>query len=310
MLKKINRVLKFAKILNLCRLKKQTMDTKEILQKVRKIEIKTRRLTKNIFAGEYHSSFKGRGMTFSEVREYQYGDDIRNIDWNVTARYNHPYIKTYEEERELTVMLLIDLSASGAFGSYETKRNYLAELAAVIAFSALQNNDKVGVIFFTDRIEKFIRPQKGKSHILLIIRELLAFEPEGKGTDVGLALKYLTSSIKKKATVFVVSDFLSPDFSKPLKISAYKHDISAFFVYDKLEIQLPNIGIINAFDPETNQTFWINTSSQKQRKLYEQFWNKHEKTVTDLFKKSNVDFVKLATDSDYVVPLVKFFKNK
>lgn len=286
------------------------METKEILKKVRKIEIKTRKLSKNIFAGQYHSKYKGKGMTFSEVREYQYGDDIRNIDWNVTARYNHPYIKVFEEERELTVILMIDVSASGNFGSFETKRNYITEIAAVLAFSAISNNDKIGVILFSDRIEKFIPPQKGKKQILLIIRELLAFEPKGKSTNLSIALEYLANTIKKRATVFIMSDFLSEDYTKALRVSAYKHDISALFVYDNLETTLPKIGIINAFDPETGETRWIDTSSKKQRAIYENFWIEHCKKNTELLNRSNVDFILLSTDTDYIKPLVQFFKNK
>ncbi len=286
------------------------MDTKELLKKVRKIEIKTKGLSKNIFAGEYHSSFKGRGMSFSEVREYQYGDDIRTIDWNVTARFNHPYIKIYEEERELTVMLLIDISKSGLFGSDEIKRDFMAEIAAVLAFSAIQNQDKIGVIFFTDRIEKFIPPKKGKKHILFIIRELLACSPKGNGTDVSLALKFLNNTIKKKSTAFILSDFISPDFSTALKITAYKHDLSGMFIYDNLERELPKVGIINAYDPETQQTMWIDTNSKRQREKYKNWWLNHEENLKQTLNKANVDLVKLPTNVDYVKPLVQFFKNR
>lgn len=286
------------------------MDTKELLKKVRKIEIKTKGLSKNIFAGEYHSSFKGRGMAFSEVREYQYGDDIRSIDWNVTARFNNPYIKIFEEERELTVMLLIDISASGMFGSEQIKRNYMAEVAAVLAFSAIQNDDKIGVIFFSDKIERFIPPKKGRKHILFIIRELLACKPDSKKTDIGMALKFLNNTVKKKSTVFILSDFISSDFTKPLKITAYKHDISGLFIYDELEKELPNVGIINAFDPETGKNFWINTSSKKQRNKYKNWWHEHENNLKQTLNKSKVDLVKLPTNVDYVKPLVQFFKKR
>lgn len=286
------------------------METKEILKKVRKIEIKTRKLSKNIFAGQYHSKYKGRGMTFSEVREYQYGDDIRSIDWNVTARYNHPYVKVFEEERQLTVILMIDVSASGNFGSFETKRDYITEIAAVLAFSAISNNDKIGVILFSDRIEKFIPPQKGKKQILLVIRELLAFEPQGKSTNLSVAFEYLANTIKKRATVFVMSDFLSSDYTKALRVAAYKHDISTLFVYDKLETTLPNVGLVNAYDPETGRMRWIDTSSKKQRAIYEAFWNNHSQKTTELLNRCNVDYILLSTDEDYIKPLVQFFKNK
>ncbi len=286
------------------------MDTKELLKKVRKIEIKTKGLSKNIFAGEYHSSFKGRGMAFSEVREYQYGDDIRSIDWNVTARFNHPYIKIFEEERELTVMLLIDISKSGRFGSSQIKRNYMAEVAAVLAFSAIQNDDKIGVIFFSDKVEKFIPPKKGRKHILFIIRELLSIKPTGNGTDLTSTLRFLTNMVKKKTTVFILSDFISPDFSKAIKITAYKHDVSGLFIYDKLETELPNVGIINAFDPETNQTLLINTSKKSVREKYKNWWIEHERNLKQTLNKANVDLVKLPTDVDYVKPLVNFFKKR
>jgi len=286
------------------------MDAKELLKKVRKIEIKTKGLSKNIFAGEYHSSFKGRGMAFSEVREYQFGDDVRTIDWNVTARFNRPYIKVFEEERELTVMLLIDISASGKFGSEQIKRSYMAEVAAVLAFSAIHNNDKIGVIFFSDKIERYIPPKKGRKHILFIIRTLLACSPKSKKTDLGMALKFLNNTIKKKATVFILSDFISPDYKKPLKITAYKHDISAIFIYDELEKNIPNVGILNVYDPETGRDFLLNTSNKKQRNKIENWWNEHEKHLIQSLNKSKVDLVKLPTNIDYVKPLVKFFKKR
>lgn len=286
------------------------MDTKELLKKVRKIEIKTKGLSKNIFAGQYHSSFKGRGMAFSEVREYQYGDDIRSIDWNVTARFNHPYIKVFEEERELTVMLLIDISRSGFFGSEKIKRDYMTEVAAVLAFSAIHNDDKIGVVFFSDRIEKYIPPKKGRKHILFIIRELLVFKPKGKATDIGMALKFLNNTVKKRATAFILSDFISDDFSKPLRITAYKHDISGIFIYDQLEKFFPKLGIINAFDPETGQNIWINTNLKKNRQKILKWWLNHENLLKQTLNKANVDLVKLPTNVDYVKPLVQFFKSR
>lgn len=286
------------------------METSDLLKKVRKIEIKTRGLSKNVFAGQYHSSFKGRGMTFSEVREYQFGDDIRTIDWNVTARFGHPYIKVFDEERELTVMLLIDISNSGLFGSDEIKRNYLAEVAAVLAFSAIQNNDKIGVVFFSDKIEKYIPPNSGRKHILRIIRELLIIEPIGKKTNLSEALIFLNSAIKKKATVFIMSDFISPDFTKPLRITAYKHDLVGILIYDKYEEELPKVGLINAYDPETNETIWINTNNKNIRQKQKNWWINHENNLKQNLNKVNVDFVKMRTDIDYVKPLVYFFKSR
>ena len=286
------------------------MTTSELLKKVRKIEIKSKGLSKNIFAGQYHSSFKGRGMEFSEVREYQYGDDIRSIDWNVTARFGSPYIKIFEEEREMTVILLIDVSSSGMFGSDNIKRDYLTEIAAVLSFSAIQNDDKIGVIFFTDRIEKFIPPKKGRKHILLIIRQLLACEPKGTKTDIGQALVFLNNAVKKRATVFIMSDFIAPDFSKPLRVTGYKHDLSGIFIYDKLEEELPKVGLVNAFDPETNREYWINTNSKKQRNKQKKWWLNHENNLKQTLAKANVALVKIRTDKDYVKPLVQFFKSR
>ncbi len=286
------------------------MNTTELLKKVRKIEIKTRGLSKNIFAGQYHSSFKGRGMTFSEVREYQYGDDIRAIDWNVTARFGHPYIKVFEEERELTLMLLVDVSKSGMFGSEAIKREFIAEIAAVLSFSAMQNNDKIGVIFFSDKIEKYIPPKKGRKHILVIIRELLAFEPQNNKTDIGQALIFLNNTIKKRATVFLISDFLSPDYSKPMRITGYKHDLIGMFIYDRLEEELPKVGIINAYDPENNRTLWINTNNSKYRQKHKEYWHNHLNNTKQLLSRANVDFIKIRTDEDYVKPLVYFFKSR
>src|SRR3984885_8228801 len=244
-------------------------DTKELLKKVRKIEIKTRGLSNHLFSGEYHSAFKGRGMAFSEVREYQVGDEIRTIDWNVTARFNHPYVKVFDEERELTVMLLMDVSASENFGTIiQQKQDLATEICAVLAFSAIQNNDKVGVIFFSDKIEKFIPPKKGRSHILMIIRELIDFKPESKGTDVALALKYFTSAIKKRCTAFILSDFMSPAFEDELKIANKKHDVIALRLYDKHEEEFPNLGLIPVRDEETDELHWINTGSQELRNTY------------------------------------------
>ncbi|MFV0591534.1 MAG: DUF58 domain-containing protein, partial [Draconibacterium sp.] len=251
------------------------METTDLLKKVRKIEIKTRGLSRNIFAGEYHSAFKGRGMAFSEVREYQFGDDIRNIDWNVTARYNHPYIKVFEEERELTVMLLIDVSGSRDFGTFEKlKKNVITELSAVLSFSAIQNNDKIGVIFFSDKIEKFIPPKKGKSHILRIIRELIDFEPESKGTNLTEALRYTTNAIKKRCTCFLISDFMQneADFEKALTIANNKHDVVALRIYDEREATLPPIGMIKLKDAETGGYVWVDSSSRQVREQYEQWW--------------------------------------
>ncbi len=244
------------------------METNELLKKVRHIEIKTRGLSRNIFAGQYHSAFKGRGMAFSEVREYQYGDDMRDIDWNVTARYNRPYVKIFEEERELTVMLLVDVSESLGFGSAQiVKRDMVAEIAATLAFSAIQNNDKIGVIFFSDQVEKFIPPKKGKKHILFIIREILDFRPENRGTDINMALRYLTNAIKKRCTTFLISDFIDPDdYKHALRIANRKHDIVAIQVYDKLSTELKSVGLMKVHDPETGQDTWINTSSKKSKK--------------------------------------------
>lgn len=287
------------------------METKELLKKVRKIEIKTRGLSKHIFAGEYHSAFKGRGMSFSEVREYQYGDDVRNIDWNVTARYDKAYIKTYEEERELTVMLLIDISGSQNFGTSEHfKKDLITEIAAVISFSAIQNNDKVGVIFFTDKIEKFIPPQKGKKHILRIIRELINLKPESKKTDISEALKYFTNVVKKRSTAFLISDFFDDNFEKALQIAEHKHDIIALHVYDKSEYELPNIGLIKLQDAETDKEIYVDTAIKTVR---ENFRKEREKTaffVKQIFDKNGIDNVKIKTDEDYIKPLLKLFKNR
>ncbi|MDA3865939.1 MAG: DUF58 domain-containing protein [Salinivirgaceae bacterium] len=287
------------------------METQDILKKVRHIEIKTRGLSRQVFAGEYHSAFKGKGMTFSEVREYQYGDSIRDIDWNVTARFNHPFVKMFEEERELTVMLVIDISGSESFGTGEHfKREYIAEVAAVLSFSAIQNNDKIGVILFSSKIEKYIPPQKGRKHILRIIAELLKFEPEERGTDISHALKYLTGIVKKRCTTFLISDFIDPKFDNALMIANKKHDVAALRVFDPGEKELPPLGMAELYDPETGRTKTIDTSSKRNRKLYQQWWENLEDYQQTTFKKTGVDSVNLPTDEDYVQPLVKFFKKR
>ncbi len=285
------------------------METTELLKKVRQIEIKTRGLSKHIFAGEYHSAFKGRGMTFSEVREYQYGDDIRSIDWNVTARFNHPYVKIFEEERELTVMLLIDVSGSREFGTVnKTKKNLTTEMAATIAFSTIQNNDKIGVIFFSDKIEKFIPPQKGRKHVLHIIRELIDFEPDSKKTDINEALRYFTNAIKKRSTAFVISDFIDDNFKDALTIANRKHDIIALQVYDKLETEIPSVGLIKLLDAETGKNIWVDSSDKDLRATYNNAWVENQKQLHQLFRKSGVDYVSVNTNEDYVKSLLKLFK--
>ena len=287
------------------------MEESDLLKKVRRIEIKARGLTRHIFAGEYHSAFKGRGIAFSEVREYQYGDDIRSIDWNVTARFNHPYIKIFEEERELTVMLLIDVSGSGNFGTTVSfKRDVMTEVAAVLSFSAIFNNDKIGVIFFTDRVEKFIPPQKGRKHILRIIRELLTFKPESNKTNLDESLRYLTNAIKKKCTAFVISDFMAPDFEEALRIASNKHDIAAIRVYDRVEAALPDLGLVKVMDSETGAEKWIDTSSGKARESYRKWWEEHSARISNAFKKCGVDTVSLSTGEDYVKPLIKLFESR
>ena len=288
------------------------METSELLKRVRKIEIKTRGLSKNIFAGEYHSAFKGRGMTFSEVREYQYGDDIRNIDWNVTARHNRPYVKIFEEERELTVMLMIDVSASRNFGTIsKLKKNQITEIAAVLAFSAIQNNDKIGVIFFSDKIEKFIPPKKGRTHILHIIRELIDFYPEDKQTDIEQALEYMTNSIKKRCTCFVISDFIDEhDFAHALAIANRKHDVVALRVYDPRENQLPPVGMMYLRDAETGEQMWVDTSDKKLRDAYEKYAFVREKELDAIFKRSGVDVANIRSDEDYVRALITLFKKR
>ncbi|WP_321298736.1 DUF58 domain-containing protein [Marinifilum fragile] len=287
------------------------METSELLKRVRQIEIKTRGLSRNIFAGEYHSAFKGRGMTFAEVREYQYGDDIRNIDWNVTARYNNPYVKLFEEERELTVMLMIDVSGSREFGTMsKLKKNQITEIAAVLAFSAIQNNDKIGVIFFSDTIEKFIPPKKGKTHILRIIRELIDFQPEHRSTDISNALRYLTNAIKKRCTTFVISDFIDDDFENALTIANKKHDVVALKIYDQRETELPSIGLIKIKDAETGEYSWVDTSNKKVREKYAGWWRKQEENTTEVFKRSGVDVANIRTDQDYVRSLINLFQRR
>lgn len=288
------------------------MDANELLKKVRKIEIKTKGLSRNIFAGEYHSAFKGRGMTFSEVREYQYGDDIRDIDWNVTARQNHPYIKVYEEERELTMMLLVDVSGSRLFGAVgEPKREMIAEIAATLAFSASQNNDKIGVIFFSDKVEKFIPPKKGMRHILFIIRELLDFKPESNGTDLAVALRYLSDAIKKRCTAFLISDFIDEhDYYQPMSIASRKHDLTAIQVYDKRDAELPDVGLVRMADLERGGECWVDTSSKKVRKAYGKWWYDCRQAMTETLNRCRVDSTSVATDEDYVKALMTLFRQR
>jgi len=287
------------------------VEATELLKKVRRIEIKTRGLSRHIFAGEYHSAFKGRGIAFSEVREYQYGDDIRSIDWNVTARFNHPYVKVFEEERELTVMLLIDVSGSGNFGTKVSyKRDIMTEIAAVLSFSAIYNNDKIGVIFFSDRVEKFIPPLKGRKHILRIIRELLDFTSQSKRTNLDEPLRFLTNAIKKRCTTFIISDFMVPEFEEALRIASNKHDIVALKVYDPVEQSIPDIGLIKVSDSETGKEKWIDTSSATTRKAYEKWWINHIENIKNVFKRCGVDSAELRTDIDYVKPLIMLFEKR
>jgi uncharacterized protein (DUF58 family) len=287
------------------------METKDLLKKVRTIEIKTRGLCNHLFSGENHSAFKGRGMAFSEVREYQIGDEIRTIDWNVTARFNAPYVKVFEEERELTVMLLMDVSGSENFGTQNQQKQDLAtELCAVLAFSAIQNNDKVGVIFFSDKIEKFIPPKKGRSHILMIIRELIAFQPENKGTNVAEALKYFTSVIKKKCTAFVISEFITPEFENELKIANKKHDIIALKLYDKHEEEFPNLGLIPVKDEESGHIMWVNTGDKAVRDAFKWDAVKRNAALQDAFRRSGVVYTTIGTHESYVKPLMTLFKKR
>ena len=289
----------------------------DLLKKVRKIEIKTRALSHQIFAGEYHSAFKGRGMAFSEVREYQYGDDVRNMDWNVTARLRAPYVKVFEEEREMTVMLLVDISRSGFFGTVgSTKRDMLAEIAAVLSFPAIINNDKVGALFFSDKIEKFIPPRKGRSHLLRIIREIIELKPESSGTDIGGALRFLTNAIKQKCTAFLLSDMMdtdasgAPRYEDAIKVAAGRHDLSVIKVFDPRERTIPDIGLVNVKDSETGETAWINTSSPKVREAYAKAAQDADMKATKLMRQYQIDSVDISTGSDYVKGLMAFFDRR
>ncbi len=287
------------------------MDTKELLKKVRKIEIKTRRLSNNVFGGEYHSTFKGRGMTFSEVREYQFGDDVRSIDWNVTARYNEPFVKVFEEERELTMMLVVDVSGSELFGSkLQFKKEIITEIAATLAFSATQNNDKIGLLLFSDQMELFIPPKKGRSHVLRIIRELLEFDPKGKNTDLAEALKYVTSVIKKKAIIFVLSDFMADDYQRTLKIVSGKHDVTGIRIYDEREESIPNLGLIQMLDRETGELIMVNTGSKSVRQAYTSYFKDRENYFKDSFSKSGAGMISTRVDEGYVKKLLGYFKTR
>ncbi|MEZ2413569.1 DUF58 domain-containing protein [Muriicola sp. E247] len=287
------------------------MDTKELLKKVRKIEIKTRRLSDHIFGGEYHSTFKGRGMTFSEVRQYQFGDDVRSIDWNVTARYNEPYVKVFEEERELTLMLLVDISGSEHFGTVnQFKKDVITEISATLAFSALQNNDKVGMIMFSDEVELFIPPKKGKSHILRIIRELLEFKPKSKKTDLVEALKYLSNVMKKRTIIFVLSDFMMDEYENTLKIVGNKHDVTGIRVYDPREEEIMNLGLVQMEDAETGEVHFVNTSSKKVRKAYQQFYREKVAYFKNAFTKSGAGILQCRVDESYVKKLLGYFKQR
>lgn len=287
------------------------MDTKELLKKVRKIEIKTRRLSDHLFGGEYHSTFKGRGMTFSEVRQYQYGDDVRSIDWNVTARYNEPYVKVFEEERELTMMLLADVSGSELFGTTNRfKKEIITEISATLAFSALQNNDKVGLILFSDEVELFIPPKKGQSHVLRIIRELLEFSPTSNRTNIGEALKFLSNVMKKKAIVFLLSDFISEDYERTLKITGNKHDLTGIRIYDQREEKIPNIGMVQMQDAETGHLSLVNTQSKKVRQSYEKFYRERVEYFKDIFAKSGCGILHCRVDESYVKKLLGYFKRR
>ena len=293
------------------------LSANDLLKKVRKIEIRTRALSHQIFAGEYHSAFKGRGMAFSEVREYQYGDDVRNMDWNVTARMRSPYVKVFEEERELTVVLLVDVSRSRLFGTAgSSRKDVIAEIAAVLSFSAIINNDKVGALFFSDKVEKFIPPKKGRSHLLHIIREIIEFEPTSDGTDISQALRYLTNAIKKKCTAFLLSDMIdvnkdgTPRYEEALKVAVNRHDLSVIEVYDPRERSIPDVGLVHIKDSETGQAAWVNTSDRKMRLAYEEWFRNVEQTSSRLFMKYNVDKVSIAVDDDYVKGLMTLFKNR
>lgn len=285
------------------------MEASDLLKKVRRIEIKTRGLSQNIFAGEYHTAFKGRGMTFSEVREYQYGDDVRSIDWNVTARFQRPYVKIFEEERELTMMLLVDVSGSRDFGTqFQTKKDMMTELAATLAFSSMQNNDKIGVVFFSDRIEKFIPPQKGRKHVLHIIRELIDFEPVSRKTDIANVLRYFTNVIKKHCTAFLISDFMDENYGDALMIANRKHDIAALHLYDIRETELPDVGLIKLKDAETEERVWFDTSDKRLRKAYRDAWGERMLGMQQLFTHAGVDYVSISTADDYVRGLMQLFR--
>lgn len=288
------------------------MDTKELLKKIRHLEIKTKGLTKHIFSGEYHSAFKGRGMTFSEVRDYNFGDEVRTIDWNVTARFNEPYVKVFDEERELTVMLIIDVSGSEDFGTEEkTKKDLALEIAAILSFSAMSNNDKVGAIFVSDRVERYIAPKKGKKHALIILRELIELKPKGKGTNLSEGLKFFRNTQKKRSIGFVISDFIDEnDFMEGLKVSRKKHDMVAIRLYDQAEKELPKMGIIQLFNAETGETTWVNSSSPQAQQIHSDNFNQLEKKLFDDFKKSGIDYSSIATEEDYIKPLVHLFKNR
>jgi len=299
----------------------KTVETSELLKKVRKIEIKSRGLTRDIFAGQYHSAFKGKGIAFSEVREYKYGDDIRSIDWNVTARFNHPYVKIFEEERELTVMLLLDTSGSREFGSErQMKKNLITEISAVLSFSAIQNNDKIGLLFFSDRIEKFIPPQKGRKHILRIIRELIEFTPQSRLTNFSEPMKFITNAIKKRCTAFILSDFMVSSgreseqaismIEETLNITNKKHDLVAIRIYDKRESELPSAGLVNFTDAETGEMFWVDTSSKMLRENYKDWWQNQNNMISEILLKSGIDNVMISTADDYVKPLMKLFKRR
>lgn len=288
------------------------MDANELLKKIRKIEIKTRGLSQNIFAGEYHSAYKGRGVIFSEVREYVPGDDVRDIDWNVTARQNKPFVKVYEEERELTVMLLVDVSGSRSFGAVgEAKMEKMAEIAATLAFSSIQNNDKVGMIMFSDKIEKFIPPKKGRKHILLLIREIINYQPENEGTDIDQALRFLTNAIKKRTAAFLISDLIDThDYTQSLLIASRKHDLVTLQVYDKRDCEMPNVGLVKMRDLETGETAWIDTSSKSVRKTYAKAWYDRQQWISSVMTKSGVDMTSIATDEDFVKALLGMFRRR
>lgn len=288
------------------------METKELLKKIRRLEIKAKGLTKHIFSGEYHSAFKGRGMTFSEVRDYHYGDEVRTIDWNVTARFNDPYVKVFDEERELTLMLIIDVSGSENFGSgVKTKKDLALELAAVLSFSALSNNDKVGAIFVSDRVEKYIAPDKGKKHALMILREMIELEPKSTGTNLDVGLKFFRNTQKKRSIAFVISDFIDThDFMEGLKIARKKHDLVAIRLVDEAEKSLPNIGLVQFFNAETGETTWVNSNSEEAKKIHEEFYQKEETKLLESLNKSGIDYTSISTSEDFIKPLIKLFKNR